>query len=250
MSLHPSSPRPREYAVPRLTPLPLAVTLTLLLAACGGAEAGGADDALPTPTALSGTAAPTPGDADAEESAEPTDGDDEDADDEEEADDEVSGEPDTWATFTEEPGPLPPGDAEEAFGDDPRVQTVLAFNEEFARAATANDPQRAEFVALIDPGGYDALLDYLGEEFGKTYPGPLPFTLLDVVDGEEEGTASVEGCIVSDGFALGQEGFTGQSVTSIEYALVEDPAAEGWLVEAIWAGSYDCSTVTVEARAW
>lgn len=239
--------------MPRLAPLPLAVTLTLLLAACGGAEAGAESDALPTPTALSPrTAEPTPTAAAEEESEEPDEDADEDDGDEatDGADTGSDAGSDTWATFTDEPGPLPPEDAEEAFGDDPRVQTVRTFNEEFARAATANDPQRAEFVALIDPDGYDALLDYLGEEFGKTYPGPLPFTLLDVVEGEEDGTASVEGCIVSDGFALGEEGVTGQSVTSIEYALVEDPAAEGWLVEAIWAGSYDCSTVTVESRAW
>lgn len=228
--------------------LPSVLTLTLLLAACGGGDAGADQADLPAPTALAPqTASPTPADAAEEETEDAAEPDDASA-----SADEGSEDPgtDVWATFTEEPGPLPPEDAEEAFGDDPRVQVVRAFNEEFARAATAGDPQRAEFVALIAPEGYDALMDYLGEEFGKNYPGPLPFTLLDVTDGDEEGTASVQGCIVSSGFALGPEGMTGQSVTPIEYALVSDPASEGWLVEAIWAGAYDCSTVAVEAKAW
>lgn len=224
---------------------------TLVLAACGGGSAG-PEAAAPAPSALPAqTATPTPSAPEVvEDEAEETSAD--------EAPEEGSAagtaspeeEPEVWATFTEEPGRLPPRDAEEAFADDPRVETVRAFNEEFARAASAGDPQRPEFVALVAPEGYDALLDYLGEEFGKQYPGPLPFTLLDVADGQEAGTASVQGCIVSSGFALGAEGMTGQTVTPIEYALVTDPATEGWLVEAIWAGAYDCSTVTVEARAW
>lgn len=248
MRLRQSYPKTKGRAV-----LPLTLPLVLLLAACGGADAA-QDDTLPSPNALaSETAEPTP-DAAADDEPEETEEETEDAEESEDADDdgatEEDAEPEVWATFTEEPGPLPPADAEEVFGDDERVQAVRTFNAEFARAATANDPQRAEFLATIAPEGQDGLMDYLGEEFGKNYPGPLPFTLLDVTDGDEEGTSSVQGCIISSGFALGAEGMTGQSVTSIEYALVADPAEEGWLVEAIWAGDYDCSTVTVEARAW
>ncbi|WP_134772087.1 hypothetical protein [Ornithinimicrobium flavum] len=224
---------------------------TLLLAACGGGSAA-SDDPVSGPVALpSQTATPTPSaPAASEDAAEESSADEGAAEESSAATGASEDEPEVWATFTEEPGRLPPRDAEEAFADDPRVAAVRTFNEEFARAATAGDPQRPEFVALVAPEGYDALLDYLGEEFGKRYPGPLPFTLLDVADGPEDGTASVQGCIVSSGFALGTEGVTGQTVTPIEYALVTDPATEGWLVEAIWAGAYDCSTVTVEARAW
>lgn len=159
-------------------------------------------------------------------------------------------EPEVWATFTDEPGPIAPSGGAEAFADDPRVELVTTFNEEFARAATANDPRRPEWLATLNEDSYDTLMEFFGEEFGKTYPGPLPFSVLSVEDGEEEGTASVQGCIISEGFALGPEGITGQSVTPLEYALVQDPATEGWLVDAVWAGAYDCSTTTVEARAW
>lgn len=230
----------------------LLLPLALMLGACAGDGAGaggGADDATVTPGALtSGTAGPTPSPT---PSQPPADDDDvttgpEDAS---EGEDDLD-EPEVWATFTAEPGQTP-GDVSEAFADDPRLQAVLTFNEEFARAVTANDPQREQWLATLDENNYDALMDYLGDEFGKEYPGPLPFTPLDVGPGSEEGTASVQGCLISSGFALGAEGVTGATVTSIEYALVEDPAdPDAWLVEAMWAGAYDCSTTDVPGRLW
>lgn len=227
--------------------LPLALLLGGCAATGSGEEADATDDAAVTPSALtSATAEPTPSPTPSppptdagEDATAPEDGDGDDVED-----------PEVWATFTAEPGQTP-GDVSEAFADDPRLQAVLTFNEEFARAVTANDPQRAQWLATLDESNYDALMDYLGDEFGKEYPGPLPFTPVDVGPGSEEGTASVQGCIISAGFALGPEGVTGATVTSIEYALVEDPAEpDAWLVEAMWAGAYDCSTTNVPGRLW
>lgn len=245
------SPTPSRSARRRAL---LLLPLALVLAGCAG-DGGTGDDPTVTPGALSGSAgtttpAPTTG-------ATPTD----DADDtspdtgdataqgSEEDPDEVE-DPEVWATFTAEPGRIP-DDVSEAFADDPRLQAVRAFNEEFARAVTADDPRRPDWLATLDESNYEALMDYLGEEFGQEYPGPLPFTPLDVGPGPEDGTASVQGCIISSGFALGPDGLTGTVVTSIEYALVEDPAEpDAWLVHAMWAGAYDCTTTDVPARLW
>lgn len=244
LSPRPSPERPRAVA---LAALPLA----LLLAACGGGGQAGPSDALPSPTPLApATKAPATTAPEVDEGTEdssspaPTGGEGADGA------GTTGEEPEVWATFTQDPGPIAPTDGAEAFGDDPRVQVVTTFNEEFARAATDDDPRRPEWLATLNQDSYDTLMEYFGEEFGKTYPGPLPFAVLGVEDGPEEGTASVHGCIVSEGFALGGDGMTGQRVTPIEYALVQDPATEGWLVDAVWAGAYDCSTTTVEARAW
>lgn len=244
------SPRLRSR---ELRPALLALPLALMLSACGGGQDG--DDTVGatapvTPGALAGnthTATPTP-------TPEPTDDEGDDADatageEELEDPDEVE-DPEVWATFTAEPGQTP-GDVSEAFADDARLQAVLTFNVEFARAVTANDPRREAWLETLDESNYEALMDYLGDEFGKEYPGPLPFTPLDVGDGSEDGTASVQGCIISSGFALGPDGATGATTTSIEYALVEDPAEpDAWIVHAMWAGAYDCSMTDVPARLW
>lgn len=248
------SPRLRSR---ELRPALLALPLALMLSACGGGQDGDAtgDATAPVaPGALAGstqTAAPTPTPT---PTPEPTDeGDDADATSvggEEPQDPDEIEDPEVWATFTAEPGRTP-GDVSEAFADDARLQAVLTFNAEFARAVTANDPRRAAWLQTLDESNYEALMDYLGDEFGKEYPGPLPFTPLDVGDSSEDGTASVQGCIISSGFALGPDGATGATITSIEYALVEDPAEpDAWIVHAMWAGAYDCSMTDVPARLW
>lgn len=258
LSLSPSR-RPHRPGVPvrrsGLLLLSLALPLTLALGACGDGDDGAADVATVTPGALAGsTASPTPSPT---PSAPTTDDEDQTGTDDETTDpgevtlepDEVE-DPEVWATFTAEPGRAP-GDVSEAFADDSRLQAVQLFNEEFARAVTANDPRRPDWLATLDEENYDALMDYLGDEFGKTYPGPLPFTPLDIGPGSEDGTASVQGCLISSGFAPGPDGVTGAVVTSIEYALVQDPAEpDAWLVQAMWAGAYDCSTTDVPARLW
>ena len=40
------------------------------------------------------------------------------------------------------------------------------------------------------------------------------------------------------------------TVTSIEYALTPDDEEGAWLVQAMWAGAYDCSAVDVHGVAW
>lgn len=247
------SPLPlRDRSRTALPGVALALTSLLVLGACGG------DTDVPTssPTALGSQAGADAGDdAGSTSAAAPTgdqtgDGAEEPSDDS--AQDQEGEESDTWATFTEEPAPLSPDEG--AFADDPRVQAVTLFNEELARAATDNDPERAQWLETLNEDSLTTLQDTFAEEFGRTYPGPLPFRVLDVAD-LEDGTGSVQGCMITDGFSVGApgegEGMTGLVVSSIEYSLVEDPADEGtWLVDAIYAGAYDCSTTDVEARSW
>lgn len=265
MTRHPSSRPSREGRRRAATPA-LTLAMALTLAACGGDDdvarsspsalsADGGDDAPATAEVEPTTAEPTGSEADTEDS-EDTAADAEgsgDADEEAEGSaDGEDGEPDTWATFTEEPPPvaMDPGE----LADDPRVQAVTRFNEQLARAATADDPERPEWLATLNEDSLPTLRENFAEEFGRTYPGPLPYEVLDVQD-LEDGTASVQGCLVTDGFSVGPvgegEGMTGMVVSSIEYSLVEDPAEEGaWLVDAIYAGAYDCSSTSVEARTW
>jgi hypothetical protein len=258
MSLSPSPSRRRRRpgAAPARRVVLLLLAPALVLGAC--ADADGAvehgDAAAVTPGALAGSTSPaatsTPGVPPTEQAEETVSAAGQDGPGPEQGDPDEVEDPEVWATFTAEPGRAP-DDVSEAFADDPRLQVVLTFNEEFARAVTADDPRRAQWLATLDEDSYPALMDYLGDEFGKDYPGPLPFTPLDVGPGSEDGTASVQGCIISSGFALGPEGLTGATVTSIEYALVEDPAqSDAWLVQAMWAGAYDCSTTDVPARLW
>lgn len=260
-SLSPSQSRSRRRATARPAGL-LLLPVVLALGACAGGSGGPDGAATVAPGALaSSTTDPTPTPTASRPPADDADGADgttESATVPDAVDVDArttqppveDDEPEVWATFTAEPGRVP-GDVSEAFADDPRLQAVLRFNAEFARAVNADDPQRADWLATLDPDKHEALMDYLGDEFGKTYPGPLPFTPLDIGPGDEDGTASVQGCIISTGFALGAEGFTDTTITSVEYALVEDPAEpDAWLVEAMWAGAYDCLTTDVPARLW
>lgn len=236
-------------------PLGLAASLLCVLLVAGCSDGEDLPEASPTAPGGGATAsaAPAPTEPETTEPEPTTSEPDVPTDDADETGGGV-GDLGTWATFTAEPPPVPRDDAEEVFGDDPRVQLVRTFNEEFARAATDGDPQHPEWVSTMSDEGYEQVMTVLEGEFGLTYPGPLPFTLLGVAE-LDDGTSSVQGCVMSAGFALGAgvedggEGFTGSVITPLEYSLVENPAGE-WLVDALYAGTYDCSTMTVEARTW
>lgn len=243
--------------VPARARLLAGCALPLLLGACGTSS----DVPESSPTALSsddaaaGTGEPTTEDA-APTSAhtseqEQTTG-EEQTTEEEASQDAAEDRPDTWATFTAEPPPLAVEEGE--LDEDPRVLAVERFNEAFARAATADDPQDQDWLATLDEGGLQGLVEVFEEEFGRAYPGPLPFTPLQVTE-LEDGTWSVQGCMVTDGFSAdpsrSDDGMTGLEVSSIEYSLVDDPGAEGdYLVEALYSGTINCSTTEVETRSW
>ncbi|ANS79097.1 hypothetical protein SGUI_1701 [Serinicoccus hydrothermalis] len=239
----------------RWRPALLVAALPLALAACGGSDdlpessptAMASDDG-PQATAAPTTQEPEPTGEEPEETAASED-DDEDADAGTEG---STDQPDTWATFTAEPPPVDV-DTEELEGD-PRVEALRRFNETFARAASADAPQDEEWLATMDEGGYDGIMEILGEEFGRSYPGPLPYTPLSVSE-LEDGTWSVQGCMVTDGFSVESagsgDGVTGLEVSSVEYELIEDPGDEGaYLVQALYAGLLNCSTTEVETDSW
>ncbi|WP_299519476.1 hypothetical protein [uncultured Serinicoccus sp.] len=231
--------------------------LPLVLGACGGSS--GVPES--SPTALSSDDAVAATDEPTTEEAAPTSAEtapeeqatDEASEDEGDGEDEGAEDlPDTWATFTAEPPPLVVEEGE--LDDDPRVRAVGRFNEAFARAATADDPRDEGWLATLDEDGHDGLVEVFVEEFGRAYPGPLPFTPLQVTE-LEDGTWSVQGCMVTDGFSAdpsrSDDGMTGLEVSSIEYSLVDDPGAEGdYLVEALYSGTINCSTTEVETRSW
>ncbi|WP_298888657.1 hypothetical protein [uncultured Serinicoccus sp.] len=226
--------------------------LPLLLGACGTSS----DVPESSPTALSSDDAAAGTDEPTTEEAAPTS---EETSEEQQSPEEEqsSGEaaedrPDTWATFTAEPPPLVVEEGE--LDEDPRVLAIERFNEAFARAATADDPRDEGWLATLDEAGHEGLVEVFEEEFGRAYPGPLPFTPLQVTE-LEDGTWSVQGCMVTDGFSAdpsrSDDGMTGLEVSSIEYSLVDDPGAEGdYLVEALYSGTINCSTTEVETRSW
>lgn len=244
-----TTPLPRR----RWRLLTAGVVLPLVLGACGTSS----DVPESSPTALaSDDAIPTSAEPTGEESEPTTEEAQESTADEESADEEgVAAEddqPETWATFTAEPPPVSveAGELEE----DPRVQAVVRFNEAFARAATADDPRDEEWLATLDESGHDALVEVFEEEFGRAYPGPLPYAPLQVTE-LEDGTWSVQGCMVTDGFSAdpsrSDDGMQGLEVSSIEYSLVTDPDdEEEYLVEALYSGALNCSTTEVETRSW
>ncbi|WP_130014378.1 hypothetical protein [Serinicoccus sediminis] len=244
-----AAPAPRRHR-PLLT---LAAALPVLLGACGGSA--DVPQSSPTPLASDDAGRSTGGPS--TEQPAPTSADTEEATGEQPPADagpeEGTGdEPGTWATFTAEPPPLAVD--EEALQDDPRVLAVARFNEAFARAATADDPRDEEWLATLDEAGHAGLVEVFAEEFGRAYPGPLPYTPLQVTE-LEDGTWSVQGCMVTDGFSAdptrSDDGMTGLEVSSIEYSLVDDPGAEGdYLVEALYSGTINCSTTEVETRSW
>lgn len=244
-----TTPLPRR----RWRLLAAGAALPLVLGACGTSS----DVPESSPTALaSDDAIPTSAEPTGEESEPTTEEAQESAAAEESADEEgvaaEDDEPETWATFTAEP---PPVSVEEGdLDEDPRVQAVARFNEAFARAATADDPDDEEWLATLDESGHDGLVEVFEEEFGRSYPGPLPYTPLQVTE-LEDGTWSVQGCMVTDGFSAdpsrSDDGMQGLEVSSIEYSLVTDrDDEEEYLVEALYSGALNCSTTEVETRSW
>ena len=237
----------------RWRPTLLVAVLPLVLAACGTSD----DVPQSSPSALTpqqeSTKEPTTEETEAEPTTEEATETGEAAD--EGQDEDAAGStdrPDTWATFTAEPPPVS-ADPEELAGD-PRVEAVQRFNETFARAASADEARDEEWLATMDEDGYDGIMEILGEEFGRAYPGPLPYAPLSVSE-IEDGTWSVQGCMVTDGFSVESagsgDGVTGLEVSSVEYELVEDPDDDGaYLVQALYAGLLNCSTTEVETDSW
>lgn len=164
------------------------------------------------------------------------------------------------AEATTQPAP-PPGDAAGtssappqgsggADAEDPRVAVVDTFTVEFARAATEGDPRRPGLVQILTESGYDQVFATVGEDIGLEYPGPVPFTVTQVVD-RAGGAAVVEGCIVASGFALTSGQAIGERVIMpVEFHLVPDEAGSGYLIDALYTGNQSCDTVPVEAEPW
>lgn len=159
---------------------------------------------------------------------------------------------------TSDPSELPPppvdassltGAAQAEVSEDPRLSLVGRYAAEYARAATDSDPDRAEWLATMTEVGQGARGDLIEADLGWEYPGPLPFTITEVI--EQDGGAVVQACVMRDGFALQPE--TGMRsgeilLMPLEFHLVD---VDGdYLVDGLYTSDNRCDNVDVEARTW
>jgi hypothetical protein len=231
---------------PSLRPLTGAAglaALALLVAGCGGT-----DDEAAGPTNL-GTR-PTSVEADAAESTsapEPSP---------EETSDAVTSTaaPDPSDTTGTPPPPAaaPSGD-DGQWDDDPRVEIVREWAEEYARAATAGDPDLEDWLDTMTGEAREDRMALIETDLGWHYPGPVPFTVTQVVD-RDNGRAAVEACVLARGFAA--DPATGappedELVYPFEFHLeATDDDRDDYVITGIYLGNQSCNGIDIERSAW
>src|SRR5690606_23115007 len=97
------------------------------------------------------------------------------------------------------PAAAPSGD-DGQWDDDPRVEIVREWAEEYARAATAGDPAREEWPGTMTGEAREDRMALIETGRGWPYPGPAPFTVTEA-GARDNGRAAVEACVLARGFA-------------------------------------------------
>lgn len=234
-----SSPRPDLRPIAGVAGL---TALAVLVAGCGGS-----DDAAAGPTSLGvrptsvGTASAGP--TSPTTSVPPTS-------------DAVTttGAPDTSDRSGTPPPPAaaPHGD-EGRWDDDPRVEIVREWAEEYARAATAGDPNLEDWLDTMTGEAREDRMALIETDLGWRYPGPVPLTVTQVVD-RDGGRAAVEACVLARGFA--EDPATGappedELVYPFEFHLrATDEERDDFVITGIYLGNQSCNGIDIERSAW
>lgn len=155
-------------------------------------------------------------------------------------------------TGTPPPPAADPGDQEE-YDDDPRVEIVREWAEEYAVAATERDPDREDWLDTMTGEAVADRMLLIEDDLGWTYPGPVPLTVTQVVD-REEGTAAVEACVLARGFAQDPDTRAvpeDELVYPMEFHLrATDDDADDFVITGIYLGNQSCSGIKIERNAW
>lgn len=227
-----------------LRPLTGLLAAAALLAACGGADE---DPAGPTSLGVRSPSVSTPGDdatsitAAATEAPETSDA------------SATTAVPDAADETGTPPPPAAAPSDEEEWDDDPRAEIVREWAEEYARAASAGDPDREDWLETMTGEAVEDRMLLIEDDLGWRYPGPVPLTVTQVVD-REEGTAAVEACVLARGFA--EDPATGAApeeelVYPMEFHLrAADDDADDYVITGIYLGNQTCNGTEIERNAW
>ena len=157
----------------------------------------------------------------------------------------------TSAAPTPTATPTPTEDPLSPFEDRPEVVALRSWADAAARDVNAGQrdfPTARQLQVDTEKVRSDVSVSWR-EDFGRYYPGPLPFTPVAVSGSKRE--SRVTTCVLSAGFALKKQG--GQPAEKREVIpVVFTMARQGgaWLLAGIVGGTADCGGVQVEEVQW
>lgn len=153
------------------------------------------------------------------------------------------------ATPTTAPTAAPTQEPLSPFESRRPVQAARKFLAANGRAINARDPSMKELAPFVVPGVLGRFYGYAKADFGRYYPGPLPFTPVAVrVSGS---SASLPGCLWTAGWA--QKRSTRlpdekRAVTPVNVSLRKLGAS--WKVADVRVRQGSCKGVAVKGVAW
>jgi hypothetical protein len=168
---------------------------------------------------------------------------------------EASSTPSPSAT-SEEPSPTAEGEPEPTvkplsrYEDEAPVKVARRWAEVYATAVNDGDRRLRAIAPYTTPEGQERMVGYGAEDAGLFYPGPLPFTPLDVKVNRSTGTVPM--CMWLEGFALDRRTKQPPKPRLVSGANMQLQKQGGkWKIEAVFtAGDLDCSQVSVKGRGW
>ncbi len=135
------------------------------------------------------------------------------------------------------------------FEDEVPVKVARRWAAAFATAVNDGDRELQALAPLTTAEGLDRMVGYGAEDAGLFYPGPLPFTPVDVrVDGT---AAQVPMCLWAEGFALERKTKQPPKPRLVAGAALTMAKQGGsWKVDDLVEDDVDCSRINVKGRGW
>jgi hypothetical protein len=153
------------------------------------------------------------------------------------------------ATPTPTPTPSPTLRPLSRFEDRVQVEVARKWAAAAAKSSSADDKTMSRIKPFVTPSGLTKMQGYFAEDIGKLFPGPVPFTPINVrVEG---GTAKVPMCMWTGGFAVDPKTKKPTDARRIDAGVFLMVRSGGkWKINDMVYAPHDCSKVVVKGRAF
>ena len=156
----------------------------------------------------------------------------------------------TTSSAAPTPTPTPTQRPLSRFEDEPTVKVARKLARAAALSVNKGDRSMNRIRPFVTDAGLSNFRRYFDEDFGRLFPGPLPFTPVGVRD-LGGGRAEVPMCVWLDGFTVDKKSkapVKARNVVAGKFTLVRQGG--GWRVDAMIGENRSCDKTAVKGRAF
>jgi hypothetical protein len=135
------------------------------------------------------------------------------------------------------------------FEADPAVKAARAFAVQSGRAVNAGSMSYQPWLTLMTPRARSLRAEYIKEDLGQKYPGPLPFTPTFV--STKGSVATIKACAWVEGWGLNpRTGKPARKRQVLPVAFDMRRSGRTWLFNELTDSSFSCDGVIVKGRSF